>query len=329
MNQKDLARLLDVSQMTISRALNNLPGVSPALRGEILKTMRRHDYVRDRAAARLRGAPGRVIGVVIPDIANSFFPDLIAGVQNAADAAGYTVLLADSRELFHVEVRQIDKLREFNMDGVIIAPSGPSGRRAIYRRLLARRQPFVFVDRIKPGIPCSHVVSDTRGGARLLGRYLAGKGYRRWGCLEGPVGVSSADEHRAGLQDALRQAGLSSRNLWRVIAGFEEPDGYRAAGRLLARGRPDVIVAVNDAVAVGAYRRLRERGLKVPDDVALAGFSDLRGSDLLAVPLTTVRERTEEMGPRAFALLLRQIKDPAAAPVAVRLPTELIVRASA
>lgn len=329
MTQKDLARLLGVSQMTVSRVHNNLPGMSDALRKKILKTMRRHDYVHDRAAARMRGAPGYVIGVVVPDIVSSFFPELVDGIQKAADAAGYVVLLAHSRELYDDEARQIEKMREFQVDGLIVAPSGPPRRTAIYRRLLAKGLPFVFIDRYKPAVRCGYVVSDTRGGACMLGRYLAGKGYRRWGCLEGPANVSSAMEHRAGLREAFAHAGLPARNMTCVTAGFDEHSGYRAAGRLLERCHPDLIVAVNDAVAFGAYRWLRERGLKVPDDVALAGFSNLRNGDLLAAPLTTVRERTEEMGAKSFELLLRRMRDPSVAPEAVRLGTELVIRESA
>ncbi len=329
MNQKDLARLLGVSQMTISRALNNLPGISPALRTKILRTMRQHDYVRDRGAARLRGSSGRVIGVIVPDIVSSFFPDLIGGIQSAADAAGYLLLLANSRESYADEVRQIDLLREFKVDGLIIAPAGPPGSTAVYRRLAEKGVPFVFIDRCKPRVHASYVVSDTRGGAFILGQYLAGKGYRNWGYLAGPADISSAREHGAGLRAAFAQTGLPDGNWRSVAAGFDEASGFHAANRLLDESSPDLIVAVNDAVAIGAYRALRQRGLNVPGDMALAGFSDLHGSDLLPAPLTTVRERTEEIGPRAFALLLRRIRHPDAAPEGVRLPAELLPRASA
>lgn len=329
MNQKELAQMLGVSQMTISRALNHLPGVSADLRRKILRTMRRHDYVRDRSAARLRGTPGRVIGVIVPDIASSFFPDLIGGIQSAADSAGYLVLLANSRESYADEMRQVDLLREFKVDGLIIAPAGAPGCTSVYRRLAEKGVPFVFIDRCKSPMQCSYVVSDTRGGAFALGQYLAGKGYRNWGYLAGPDNVSSAREHQAGIRAAFDGAGLPSGQWRSVAAGFDENSGFHAAERLLNEAVPDLIVAVNDAVAIGAYRALRQRGLNVPGDVALAGFSDLHGSDLLPAPLTTVRERTEEIGPLAFALLLKRMRDPEAAPEGVRLPAELLPRASA
>lgn len=327
--QKDLARQLGVSQMTISRVRNGVPGVSKKLRETIQSAMQRHDYVRDRVAARLRGAPGKVIGLVIPDIHCSFFPDLVSGIQRAADGEGYVLLLAYSRETYEDEVREIDKLREFQVDGMIIAPSGSARQADVYRRLLSSGPPFVFMDRRKPGVACSSVVSDTRGGAKKLGEYLAQRGYRRWGYLSGPRGISSSIEHAEGLRAAFAAAGLAAGDFKAVEAGFYEDGGYEATQRLLACFKPDVIVGVTDAAALGAFRLLRERGLSVPGDIALAGFSNFHDSDLLAVPLTTVREHTEDMGPRAFALLSQHLKNPDARPARVRLPTELVIRASA
>lgn len=328
-NQKQLAQSLGVSQMTISRVINNRAGVRSKLRRIILSKIRARGYVRDRWAAGLRGKANHVIGLVIPDVSNSFFPDITAGIERRASAQGYRVILAHSHESYEREAGEIALLREYRVEGFIIAPAGGPRDIATYRCLQKAGIPFVFIDRYKKAVACDCVVTDFETGACDLGRYLRRQGYRRWGYIQGPEGVTSSDEHARGLRRSLAEAGKSRIRADTVGKGFEEEDGYRGAAELLLMGKPDLIVASNDSVAIGAYRYLKEKGLRVPDDVALAGFSNLMLTDLLAVPLTTVAEQTVEMGCRAFDLLARRIAKPNAKIVAERLPPRLIMRASA
>lgn len=326
--QKTLAAKLGVSQMTISRARNNRPGVSEALRRRILKAMEARDYVRDRLAMGLRGVPRRVIGLIIPDVSNSFFPEITAAIEREASARDYRIILAHSHESYEREVAEINLLREFRVDGFIIAPAGKPGQAAVYHKLRRLGIPFVFLDRFKPRVPCSHVVTDFHAGALAIGRHLLAKGCRRWGYLAGPEGVTMTLEHRRGLRQSLRRAAPPPE--WReASAGFDEAGGYRAVQLLWREPLPDAVIAINDSVALGAYRFIKERGLRVPQDVALVGFSNLKLTDLLEVPLTTVAEQTAEIGRRAFMLLWEALARPEHPLQAVRLPPRLIVRASA
>ena len=327
MTQTELARRLGVSQMTISRVLNNQPGVSEKLKAKICQAMNRNDYVLDQIATGLRSKRTNVIGLVIPDVSNTYFPEITRVIEHRAREHGYRTILSNTGESYEVEQAEISLMRGFRVGGLIIAPAGGSADVAAYRKLQQFEVPFVFVDRIKKGIDCSYVLTDEEKGTLKIGRYLAGKGYRRWGYLAGPAGVSSSEAHLRGMRRGLAEA--KGPRMSMVRAGFQEPDGYRAIRELLRKAKPDVVVAINDLVAVGAFRYFKEHGIRVPQDIALVGFSDLQLMDLLEVPLTTVREPTAEIGRRAIEILLEEIIDPGRPKQKIALEPELILRESA
>jgi DNA-binding LacI/PurR family transcriptional regulator len=327
--QKELARRLKISQMTISRVLNDRPGVSPKLKQEILEQMHRHGYVHDQIAAGLRSKTTRTIGLIVPDITNSFFPEITRSIEMEARKQEYRIILTQNYESYDQEVNVISLLRGIRVAGMIIAPSGSQNDVKIYQELKKLDIPFVFVDRIKEKVDCSFVVTDVEKGAWELGRYLIQRGYRRWGYIGGPEGVSSSEDHLRGICRSLKEAGHDPDKMVRVMAGFSESEGNQAARVLLDRTRPEVIVCINDPVALGVYTHLKELKLRVPDAVALAGFSDLKWSGLLEVPLTTVREPTAEIGRWAIRILLEEIANPRAVRQKMKLEPELVIRQSA
>ncbi len=327
--QKDLAKKLGISQMTISRVLNNRPGASEALRTKVLEAVKQTGYIHDHVAAGLRSKSTRIIGLVIPDVAYNFFPDITRSIEKRATKDGYSIILAHSYGSYMQECKQIDLLLGLKVSGLIIAPSGSQDEVDIYRKLESLMVPFVFIDRIKKRVGCSSVVSDIENGAIKITEYLIKKDYKTWGYLAGPPGVTSSDEHFRGVRSCLRAAGRDLGSMVVARAGFTEEQGYKAVKRLLAKCSPDVIVTANDLVAIGAYRFLKEQGIRVPEDIALAGFSDLAFSDILEVPLTTVREKTAILGRKAIDLLLEEIAAPAVSKQHIRIVSELIVRGSA
>ena len=329
LNQKQLAGKLGVSQMTISRVMNNRAGVSSALRERISSIARNSGYVHDKIAMGLRGNSIRLVGLIIPDVNNSFFPQITTAIERRASEEGYQILLAHSHESYDQENHVINLLRGFRVDGFIIAPSGTENQIGNYTVLQKFKIPFVFIDRYKKKIRTGAVVTDVENGSLQLGRYLIRKGYRKWGYLEGPAGVSSSNEHKRGLQRSLCEITSKGHQLVSVTAGFGEKDGFRAVQELLKKFEPDVIIGVNDPVAIGAYRYLKHKNIRVPQDIALAGFSDLKMTALLEVPLTTVREFTAEIGKKAFNLLLEMIRNHKPAYQTIRLKPELVVRDSA
>ncbi|UCG50343.1 MAG: LacI family DNA-binding transcriptional regulator [Phycisphaerales bacterium] len=315
--------------MTVSRVIHGRYGVSERMRQKVLKAMKRRDYVPDLIAAGLRSKSTNVIGLVIPDICDHFFPEITRSIQIEASREDCSLILTHSNDSYALECHEINMLRGFKVKGLIIAPSGNQKDTGVYKLLRKHSIPFVFIDRIKNGVPCSSVATDSRKGAFLLGRYLAAKKYRKWGYLKGPAGVYSSDQHAKGLRDSLAEKGGESCSMVSVRAGFREKDGYAAVQKLRDKVNPDVIIGVNDLVAIGAYRFLREIGVRVPHDVALAGFSDLHSVDLLASPLTTVREPVEQIGRIAMELLLAQIREPGKKTQSILLEPHLVVRDSA
>ncbi len=328
--QKELAKRLGVSQMTISRALNNQPGVGPELKRKILKEINRYDYTPNSIARVLVGKRSQVIGLVIPDIASSFFPEITKRIETELNKKGYKVIIAHTQESYPKEAGEIETLISLRVEGFIIAPAGGENEVDIYHKLTRLNIPFVFIDRFKKTVRCSCVITDTKEGAKILGGYLREKGYRRWGYLQGPKGISTSEEHYLGLVESVKEGKSSSEVvITPVRAGFSEEEGYRAAQELLARTEPEVIIGVNDPVAIGALRCLKEKGIKVPQEIAIAGFSDVKLVDLIVPPLTTVREFPETIGKTAVELLLQEIESKYSEKVCRRIRPELVVRESA
>ena len=325
--QEELAKNLGVSQMTISRAIRNCPGVSPKLKKRIQKIVQQYDYVSNHVAVGLRKQATTVIGLVIPDVTDSFFPEIAKAVEVGARKNGYSIILAHNHESYAEDCRVINLLRGYRVRGFIIAPAGNQSQVDIYQRLGELRVPFVFIDRTKKAIDSSFVATDVEKGAFKLGQYLLTKGYRRWGYLKGPNGISSSEAHACGLKKSIRNS-EPVVNMVVEKAGFSEDGGYDAVQRLLQKERLDVIIAVNDSVAIGAFRFLKAQGIAVPQDIALAGFSDLNNTDILEVPLTTVRENTGEIGRRAIEILISEINDPSLKKQKEYLESELVVRDS-
>ena len=327
--QKELAKILGISQMTISRALNNQPGVSKKLRQKILSTINKYGYVPDYFASGLRKKSADVIGLIVPDVSDSFFPEITKAIENYAKRHGFSIILSHSRESYKQECVEINLLRGFRVGGFIIAPAGNQKQFDVYQELQKLRIPFVFIDRMKEKIDCSYVVTDTETGSLQLGRYLLKKGYKKWGYLRGPRGIFSSESHYKGLYQSLKESRHNTNSVVSVTAGFKEEDGYLSVQKLMSKTRPDVIIAINDSVAVGAYRFLKENGIRVPKDVALAGFSDLKFMDILEVPLTTVRENIAEIGQKAIEILLSEISHPEKTLQKVLVEPELVIRESA
>ncbi|HLD29954.1 MAG TPA: substrate-binding domain-containing protein, partial [bacterium] len=270
----------------------------------------------------------QIIGLIIPDITNSFFPEITKSVEDEVKKSGYHVILSHSDELYPHEKEEINMLLGLRVEGLLIAPAGNQKELDIYYKLKRLKIPFVFVDRIKSKIACSSVVTDSRKGAYALGRYLIKKGYRKWGYLRGPEEISSSEEHFEGLKESLREAGLPPGSIISAKAGYFEEEGYQAAGELLRKTKPDVIIGVNDPVAIGAYRFLKEKGIRIPEDIALVGFSDVKSADIIESPLTTVREFPSTIGRSAVALLLEEINNPGRKNRHLKIEPELIIRKS-
>jgi LacI family transcriptional regulator len=291
---KHIAAAVGVSVATVSNVLNGKPNVGRATRQRVLRIAQQLDYRPNRAAQAMRTGRTRAIGLVLPDLTNPFFPELAQAVENTARSRGLLVCLVDSQSRPEGEADGFSLLMQHAVDGIIWCPLGP--RLPAQLKNLAR--PVVLIDRPRPGYPVVH--SNYLMGGRLLAEYVARMGHRRVGLLSGPQHIESARQRRDGFVKALPG---SSEIAWEVCVGFDGVLTNEARAALRQRRKATLIVAGNDLIAIGAIRRLAEQGVRVPDEVSVTGFDNIRWTDFVTPRLTTIAQPVGAIGARAVELM--------------------------
>lgn len=322
----DVAARAGVSTATVSRVLSGSAMALPETRERVLEAARELAYRPSGVARALKRAETRTLGLLVTDIANPFFPQIVRAVEDEAHARGYGVLLCNAADDPAREIATLDLLVERRVDGIVVA-SGRATRR-LGRRLAELPIPVVLVnaDVRWPGVA---VIGTTqRTGARLAAEHLLGLGHRRLAFVGAPAGHAAGGPRRAGVLDALRAAGLGADALEIVPGDGRVEGGAASVERLLeGRARPTGIVAYNDLAAIGILRGLRSVGLRVPADASVVGFDDIEPASWTEPPLTTIRQPTTEMGRWAVERIAGALRG-AASDDRVALEPELIVRGS-
>ena len=327
---KRIAQDLGVSITTVSKVLNDRTDIGDTTRARVLARVAELGYQPNAVARSLTLRRTHTLGIVLPDLMHSFFVEVIAGLETVVHTRGYGMLLCNSEENPRKERAQLQLLAQRQVDGVVLASAGASTNTDLLHRLTSRGVGLVMIDRDDhPDIRCDRVLTDDEEVGRLATAHLVAQGRRAVAHIAGPR-IVHAMRRAAGYRRALAEAGLRVRNDWIVRGGFSEADGYRAMTRLLASAdRPDAVFAANDPAAIGALKAVWAAGLRVPQDVAVAGAGDIAHGDLLRVPLTTVTWPRHELGRRAAELLLDRLDGNAAGRYQrVVIPPRLVVRAS-
>jgi DNA-binding LacI/PurR family transcriptional regulator len=323
---KDVARRAGVSIATVSRVVNQLPNVRPALRRRVLRAIKELNYEPSRTAQRLRIKRSHVLGLIISDIQNPFFTSVVRGIEDAAYQAGYSLVLCNSDEDTAKEKLYIDVMRAEGVAGLIVAPTRQTN--AHLRALLQHHIPVVAIDRVISSKHVDNVMVDNVEGARRAVTHLLDLGHRRIGMVSMRF-ISTGRERQTGYQSALAASGLRvDRRL--IALGAPKPEsGYACTLELLKRmPRPTALFVAANMMMVGALAAIRESGLRIPQDISIVGFDDLPWAPLLDPPLTTVAQPTYELGKRAVELLLKRIEAPDKPAEQVRLKTKLLIRGS-
>lgn len=270
----DVARVAGVSKMTVSRALNEPERVSHATRARVQSAVERLGYVLPGLARRTPVRHSGMIAVIVTDITNSFFTWVARGVEDVARRSGYTVVLCNSDEKVEKEREYVETLVTQRLDGAVVVPAGHGSRDSL--ELLAEHGiPFVLCDRRVQGVRADIVLGDSVGGARKLTDHLIGLGRRRIALVGGEPTVSTAQDRRAGYEQALSAASIDVRPGLVTELGYHMDDGIAAIDLLGERGVEfDAVVAANNVLGIGAAVRLRQLGRRVPEDVALASYDD-------------------------------------------------------
>jgi LacI family transcriptional regulator len=322
---KDVAREAQVSTATVSRVVNGHGNVTDATRARILGVTERLRYVPDCAARSLATGLNHTIGVLLPDMHGEYFSELIRGIDRAARQRKLHLLVSSS----HGDADEARlALRSMNgkVDGVLIM--SPHVDAQLLERALPRALPMVLMNTPAAAGRAPAFMTDNFGGARAMVEHLRALGYQRIAHITGPESNFESGERLRGYRAALGRR-LASRGV--VVSGdFTEESGYLAGRKIAAATpRPDAVFAANDMMAIGCLCALTEAGVRVPQDIALAGFDDIPTARFVTPSLTTVRTETTELGRLAFEELACAIEQPAS----VRrtrhtLGTRLVVRAS-
>jgi len=328
---QEVAREVGLSAMTVSRVLNNHPNVSEKTRARVLETTRRLGYTPNQIAKSLVLRRTQTIGVVVPEITHSFFPEAIRGIEEVTYRLGYHLILTHSAEDAKREEDAIRTLEAKRVDGIIISMAQTVEDFRIYKQILRQGTRVVFFDRCVEGIGASCVSIDDEESARRITEHLIGHGYRRIAHLRGPSRVSIGAARLRGFRKALKENDLPVSEELIVASGFHEAGGYEAMRHLLdlpADRRPRGVVAINDPAAYGAMKAIAERGMKIPEDIAIVGFSDDIRSELMPTPLTTIRQPAYDVGKRAAQQLFAEIEGSSKPVMRITVKSELVIRRS-
>lgn len=309
---KDIARALGISTSTVSRALRDSHEISPETKQLVLDCAEKLNYRPNPIALSLKERRSRSIGVVVCEIANNFFSQVINGIESIAYDKGYNVIISQTRESYEREVIDLQYLASRSVDGLLISLSTETNDLSHLKSLHAKGLPIVFFDRITEDINTHKVIVDNFKGAYEATEHLIRNGHKRIAALTNSEFLSITHERVAGYKEALIANGqkVNEDLIQPCFYGgmmFEEIED--AINKLFTkRNKPDAIFATSDKLTTGCLKTLKRRGLKVPDDVSVVGFSNTDIAELIDPPLTVVRQPAFEMGKDATELLLQLIE---------------------
>jgi len=315
--------------MTVSCALTGNREVSDRTRQKVLRTAAALGYQPNRWARSLVTRRSSIIGVVIPDIAHSFFAEITCGVEEIVEKSGYDILLCHSRGDAARERDEVNMLVGSRVDGLIVASVQPERSPGVFANLKDMRIPFVLVDRFFPKGDFSSIRVDDKAAGMLATQCLIDLGHRRIAHIQGSD-VSPGSLRRRGYLAALKAAGIPSERDYIVIGNFELESGREAMRKLLElKPRPTAVFAANDPMALGAVYACRDAGLQVPRDISIVGAGNIEGQHHPNPFLTTIDWPRQELGRVAAGMLLEAIKNPGQpAPPSKVLEPRLLIRQS-
>ncbi|HEV3050146.1 MAG TPA: LacI family DNA-binding transcriptional regulator [Longimicrobium sp.] len=329
----DVARLAGVSKATVSAVINETGTVRRSTRERVLSVIESLNYRKSGPDRRSQGQQMRSLALVIKEIDNPFYGEVITGARRAADEAGYTLLVMSSEGGHEAERRAVELLQRKEVDGLILTPVLDVDADLSHLFELKRRNfPFVLLEELR-GVPASLIDVDNEEASRRAVEFLIEQGHTRIVHFVGPEYSSHSQERLDGVRRACSGSHVIFTDRDVVRAGAHMEDGYRAGleyfrGRPAA-DRPTAVTCYNDLVALGLCRALAELGIRVPDDVSVIGFDDIQCLDYLPLRLTSVRMPKAEMGRVAAQMLIRHIESKEALPPQkVYLEAELVVRDS-
>lgn len=321
----DIAKDAGVSIATVSHVLNNKGRVGATTRQNVLRAIAKLGYERDALASALAGRNSYTIGFIVPDINNTFFPEVLRGAEDEAFVRGYSVFICNTDDDAAKEQAYLKTLRSKRMDGIIIATGVTPG--AVIDELIQDGVRVVVVARELRDVSVGTVVVDNFRGGTIAAEHLLALGHRHIGFIAEPRQITSSMQRLAGFQAALSHV-PSTKLYLSEDAGFGLSTGQRIATELLTQHPVTALFAVNDQLAIGALQACQRLGLRVPQDISLIGFDDTVLAKIVQPPLTTIAQPIYELGRQAVAMTISSIESAVQSTEIIVLPGELVVRES-
>ena len=328
---KDIARALNTSVATVSRALSNSQSISKERREAIQQYAREHNFTPNILAKDLRNTkikPAKIIGLILPEVIHYYFATVLDGVEEEARRRGYRVIVGQSHESYEREKELCHAFYESRVCGIIVSLAKDTKDYQHFRELQTSGLPLIFFDRICHGINASRVVVDDYNGAYNAVSYLVKTGCKRIAFFGSPMHLEISKNRYNGYKDALQQNGLPlDEKLVRICDNREDAERVTPE-LLLLEQRPDAFFAINDDTAIGILRVVKRSGLRVPDDVSIIGFSDGFRSRASDPQLTSVNQRGQEVGREAVDILVSEVEGTLPADKVNKriVRTELVIR---
>lgn len=324
----DIAKMAGVSTATVSRVINNERYVSPKTREKVQRVLLETGFIPNANASSLTKKRTNTIAVVVPDLTNPFFTEIIRGIEEQAAARKIAVIVSNTDEDLDKERRALRFLREKRVDALIIASAAKYGKHIT--SCVSEDTPIVLLDRQPKGLKADLVRSDDHRGAQMLVDYLVGSGHRKIGFIKGKDGISTAKLRLEGYLQALEKQGLEPDEELIVQGDFKQEGGREGMLKLLALASPpSCVITSNNLEAIGALTAIRQRGLSVPEDISLVCFDDLELASQVYPFLTVVAQPVRTMGSVAAQLVLERLDGKAQKPREVVMQMALLERRSA
>lgn len=323
----DVARESHVSVFTVSAVINDKKHVGKKLRDRVEAAIRKLNYRPNLIARSLAKRRTHTIGMIVPDIANPFFPMVVRGAEDAAQKQGYNLLLCNSDDTLDKEESSIELLLSKRVDGILLTKAAEDFRPSLRQMIKEVDIPFVLIMRTYPKLTKDALITDDYQGAHDAVSHLARSGRRRIGLISGPLKVSNAIARWEGFRDALKAADLPLEKSLVVEGDYRIESGFRAGHALLSH-RPDGIYVANHLMTVGLLRAAEEMGLQCPEDFGLVSFDDYPWLGVFRPRLTTVELPKHQLGSEAAELLIRRISGDHSPAAVKKLLPELRVRES-
>ncbi len=327
---KDIAKALNVSVATISRAFNDKYDIRKETRDRILEKAKEMGYKPNPIARKLLQRHSYNVGVIVPEFINSFFPEIIMGIQDVLCEKNYQVIIMQSNESAELELKNLNAMENHMVDGLLISLSKETKNIESLEQLIKNKLPIVLFNRINDSLPVSKIVFHDYKWALFATEHLIEQGYKNIYHLAGPTHLMLIKNRIRGFKRAMEKHKVPFTKEQIVETGITIKDGEIAMENLLKQGhQPDAVFATNDPTALGAMKVLKKHGYKIPEDIGVVGFTSSKMAEIVEPNLTSVEQPTYKMGQKAAQLLLEQLSTASDyTPKTVVMDGKLIIRGS-